>query len=152
MLFFAILFTMFLMEMHRQVETTGQHCETLSIQQMHHIIEVLERREWKACAAAVALMLWGGVGFNSLRRLRWLDVLDAPNSIVPSMPEQVVDWMKKQGYLGVPEAPVVPRGWNRRWLRLKTEIGINDARVLTETYRYYCRQEGGPVLPMGHGN
>lgn len=152
MLFPAMFFTIFHMTTHRHAENAGQHGEVLSIQQVRHLIAVLEHREWKACAAAVALMLWGGVGFNSLRRLRWLDVLDAPNSIVPNMPEQVVDWMKKQGYLGVPEAPVLPRGWNRRWLLLKKETGINDARVLIETYRYYNRQESGPVLPIVHGN
>ena len=152
MLFFAMFFTMFLMEKHQQAEEQGQNGEILSMQQVHHLIEILEHREWKACAAAVALMLWGGVGFNSLRHLRWQDVLDTTNMNAPRMPEQATAWIMKQGYLGLPEAPVLPRGWNRRWLRLKQELGISDARVLTATHQYYLSTENGPVLPSEQGD
>ena len=147
-----MLFTIFFMKKHQQEEASGKEYEILNTQQVRHIIEVLERREWSACAAAVALMLWGGVGFNSLRHLKWQDVLDEPNIIAPEMPEQVVVWMRKKGYLGVPEAPILPRGWNRRWLRLKQELGINDARVLTSTYQHTTGKECGLVLPTLHGD
>lgn len=108
----------------------------LSLRQVKQLVTCLETEEHAACAAAVALMLWGGVNFNGLKRWIWRDVLElTPLSSGCQLPESARLWMKKVGYVGVAEASVLPRGWNRRWLRLKRELGIHDARIFKETHR-----------------
>lgn len=103
------------------------------------MVACLETEEHAACAAAVALMLWGGVSFNELKRWIWRDVLEAtPLSTACQLPEPAKMWMQKVGYVGLVEASILPRGWNRRWQRLKHELGIHDARIFKETYRRFA--------------
>lgn len=118
----------------------------LSLQEVKNLIERLEKKENRACAAAVVLMLWGNVGYKALREMKWSDVWDFGTKHRSALPVQLVARLGKLGYLGIPEAPVLPRGWNRRWLRLKQELAIKDASVLHATHAYYSTtsQEQGP--------
>lgn len=128
--------------MNRVPKSEKKAVETavLSSAQLNELVEVLEKREHQACAAAVALMLWGGVRYNDLRKWRWADVLgwglDTSQSGMPlGMSYRVVRWMKAVGYAGDPNAPIVPRGWNKRWPALKQQLGLRDAYVLKATHK-----------------
>lgn len=119
----------------------GSPPESLSLWQVKQLVACLETEEYAACAAAVTLMLWGGVNFNELKLWIWRDVLElTPLSSKCQLPEAAKLWMKNIGYVGVAEAPILPRGWSRRWLRLKSELGIHDARIFKETYRQLANE------------
>lgn len=109
----------------------------LSLDEVKALMIVLEKPENRACAAAVALMLWGNVGYNDLAQIKWQDMWDVSGAVVAPMPEKLLCWLKELGYLGIPEASVLPRGWSRLWSRLKHELSIRNAYVLHATCRYY---------------
>lgn len=108
---------------------------SLNLHQVKLILHQLEKSENSTCAAAVGLMLLGGVNYNELKHWVWQDILEeTPRSQAAALSAPARRWMKEIGYLGVPEASVLPRGWRRRWLRLKEQLGICDAHVLKETH------------------
>lgn len=97
---------------------------------------MLKQREFQPCAVAVMLMLWGGIPYLHLRNLCWRDVCGHAQSGKPLLEPLPLGWLMRRVYVGVASAPVLPRGWSRRWYRFKRESGINqlDAQMLKATY------------------
>ncbi len=111
---------------------------SLNLHQVKQLLREIEQAEHASCAAAVGLMLLGGVNYNELKRWVWQDILEeTPRSQAAVLSAPARRWMKKLAYMGVPEASVLPRGWRRHWLRLKEQLGIRDAQVLKETHRQW---------------
>lgn len=118
-------------------DVSALDCDVLSLDEVKALMIVLEKPENRACAAAVALMLWGNVRYNDLTQIKWQDVWEVSGVVVAPLPEKLLCWIKGLGYLGIPEASVLPRGWSRRWSKLKHELSIRNAYVLRATCRYY---------------
>ncbi len=108
--------------------------EVLSDVEIEHLVALLKQEKHRACAAAVALMLWGGVHYNKLRHLQWGDLWDTKK--LPLLPPNIHGWLMKWAYPGIDSAPILPRGWKTRWPQLKRAVAIPgfDARMLHATY------------------
>lgn len=114
----------------------------LTLSQVRQLMNALKTHDNASCAAAVVLMLWGGVNFNELKQWRWRDVLETtPLSQAVCLPEPARQWMKRTGYLGVPDAAILPHGWRRRWARLKQQLGIPHAELFKETHRQWAGED-----------
>ncbi len=108
---------------------------TLTPAEIEKLLQLLMSKKHRLCAAAVFLMLWGGVRYNDLKLLRWQDLWDEQSNL--RLPKHRRQWLYELAYPGIPSAPILPRGWKTRWLNLKQELNIADfdARMLRATYR-----------------
>lgn len=124
----------------------------LNIKQVLKLLEVAKRREHAACAAALGIMLWAGVRPNEVSRLKQKDVNFEDRVItVPAnhsktggarqvtMYPVLYHWLRKCMHYVVPEAPIVPRSWIKRWRLLRQDAGFENwvPDILRHTFASY---------------
>lgn len=141
----------------------------LSVSEVKALLRVAEKPEYRECAAALGLMLWAGIRPNEVMRLHYRDI-DFEDRVITVPPNhsktggsrQVIMypalyyWLRRHVEVIVPEARVVPRSWNVKWLKMRTEAGFTDwvPDILRHTFASYhlkyFRDINVLLMDMGH--
>ncbi len=145
--------------------------EALNISRVRRLLHTARQPEHIACAPAIGLMLWAGIRPVELERLCWQDIhfsqrcisIDARHSktggsrLVTLYPV-LSHWLRRTSTYRLPDTPIVPRAWRRRWreLRLAAGFRIWDPDVLRHTFASYhlrhFRDYAALQADMGHAD
>ncbi len=143
----------------------------LSIAQVRRLLTAARQPEHLCCAPALGLMLWAGIRPVELERLRWQDIhfgervinIDARHSktggarLVTLYPI-LARWLLKTSQYRLPNTPIVPRAWRRRWHALRQAAGFRqwNPDVLRHTFASYhlrhFRDYAALQIDMGHAD
>ncbi len=109
----------------------------LELAQVRRLLQVLTQPAHISCAPAVGMMLWSDVSSAEVEKLCWRDVdLERGYILIPAehakngRARQVViypalaEWICSTRAIRLPNFPVVPRGWRRRWKDIRMLAGL----------------------------
>ncbi len=147
--------------------------DVLTLREVFRLLETVARPEHRDCAAAVGLMLWGGLRPTEVCRLSWGDV-DMEDMVVRGLPhisktggarlvciQPILQrWIKRFYPAGkeLAEMQVAPPNWVRRWQRLRKAADLNPWRAdaLRHTFASYHLRHFSDIyqlqLEMGHSS
>ena len=141
----------------------------LRLAEINRLLDSVAKPEHRECAAAVGLMLWGGLRPTEVTRLRWVDV-DLEDMVVRVLPRVsktggarlvtiqpiLLRWLNRLCPLEARSGLVAPRNWVRRWqfLRRDAELIPWRADALRHTFASYHLRHFADIqqlqLEMGH--
>lgn len=142
--------------------------EPLKLEQVRRLIETARREGDGGCYAAAAMLAYAGIRPREVRRLQWRDVdLEEGAITVRSVCSktggvrqvEILPVLRRilSGGRGV--GAICPRGWDRRWRRIRDTSGFRGhwvQDVLRHTYASYHAKRYGNLarlqLCMGHGS
>lgn len=139
----------------------------LSAAELRSLLRAAQRPAHRACMPALGLMLWAGVRPAEIRRLTWADI-NREEKVISIRPYQaktggcrhitlfpvLEHWLALSGFL--PQGPLCPANWPRRWRALRARAGLLPWRqdVLRHTFASYHAKfhRNFPALQaeMGH--
>lgn len=141
----------------------------MEIREVIALLKVASQPRFVECAAAVGLMLWAGIRPSEVMRLHYRDISFEDRVItIPAnhsktggsrqvtMYPVLYRWLRKHVPVILPEASIVPRSWNVRWLQLRKAAGFREwvPDILRHTFASYhlkyFRDISVLVLDMGH--
>ncbi len=103
--------------------------KALSPGQLRRLLDTARLPEHRPAAPALGLMLWAGIRPTELPHLRWDDIHFAERVIAFTLPSgtprrvplspELARWLLETSRFRLPQAPVVPSGWRRRWQALR---------------------------------
>lgn len=109
----------------------------LSLSQVRCLLQALKQPAHISCAPAVGMMLWADVSSAEVEKLCWRDVdLERGYILIPAehakngRARQVMiypalsEWICSTRAIRLPNFPVVPRGWRRRWKDIRMLAGL----------------------------
>lgn len=109
----------------------------LELVQVRRLLQVLTQPAHICCAPAVGMMLWADVSSAEVEKLCWRDVdmergyiLISAEHAKNGRARQVViypalaEWICSTRAIRLPNFPVVPRGWRRRWRDIRELAGL----------------------------
>ena len=157
------------MRVSRRVERT---VEVLTLQQVHELLRAAVSPRFRACAAAVGIMLWAGIRPAEVGRLRWGDVdLDEQSiTVAPqvsktggarlvSIQPVLQRWLKRWKPAATsPGDRIVPPNWVRQWKALRIHAGLMPWRPDTLRHTFasyhlrYFRDLHQLQMEMGHSS
>lgn len=141
----------------------------LRLAEIGRLLETVSKPEHRDCAAAVGLMLWGGLRPTEVTRLCWSEV-DLEDMVVRVLPRVsktggarlvtiqpiLLRWLKRFCPDEAGAGPVAPRNWVRRWqlLRRDSELLPWRSDALRHTFASYHLRHFLDIhqlqLEMGH--
>lgn len=143
----------------------------LRLSEIKRLLDVVVKPEHQDCAAAVGLMLWGGLRPTEVTRLHWgeVDLEDMAVRVLPCVSKTggarlvtiqpiLLRWLKQfcPGETGA--GLVAPRNWVRRWQNLRREADLIPWRAdaLRHTFASYHLRHFADIqqlqLEMGHSS
>ena len=141
----------------------------LTIDEVRQLLITAQKKEFRCCAPAVGLMLWAGLRPTEVSRIRWGDIRISDNTILVEaqnaktatkrqvhMRRVLRAWLLRTAPYRPAGAPVVPRGWEKRWRALRRAAGFGDWQpdMLRHTFASYhlkyFRDLAGLQVDMGH--
>lgn len=141
----------------------------LTIDEVRQLLITAQKKEFRCCAPAVGLMLWAGLRPTEVSRIRWGDIRISDNTILVEaqnaktatkrqvhMRRVLRAWLLRTAPYRPAGAPVVPRGWEKRWRALRRAAGFGDWQpdILRHTFASYhlkyFRDLSGLQVDMGH--
>lgn len=143
----------------------------LNMDEISRLLRTVAQPEHRACAAAVGLMLWGGMRPTEVTRLCWAQV-DMEDMVVRVLPrvsktggarlitiQPVLKcWLLRFRPREAGGLRVAPNNWTRRWHRLRVAAGLIpwQADALRHTFASYHLRQFGDIqrlqLEMGHSS
>lgn len=110
--------------------------ETLTPQQIHHLLHTAAHHRGGECLAAVAIMLYAGIRPHEVERLTW-DQIDLEDGIICIQPQHsktggarhvtihapLAVLLQKAIQTADPHSPICPHSWRRRWTELHKLAG-----------------------------
>ncbi len=143
----------------------------LSIKQIRKLLQTALTDQHLCCAPALGLMLWAGIRPNEVERLQWKHINPSENIITihpqhsktggsrqVNMYPALKRWLVRVAPYTLPEAPIIPRSWERRWRHLRVSAGFNEwqADILRHSFASYhlkhFRNLASLQLDMGHSS
>ena len=141
----------------------------LRLAEINRLLEAVTKPEHRDCAAAVGLMLWGGLRPTEVTRLRWVEV-DLEDMVVRVLPRVsktggarlvtiqpiLLRWLKRFWPVEEGDGTVAPRNWVRRWQLLRHDADLIPWRAdaLRHTFASYHLRHFMDIqqlqLEMGH--
>lgn len=141
----------------------------LRLSEVKRLLETVDKPEHRDCAAAVGLMLWGGLRPTEVTRLQWREV-DLEDRVVRVLPRVsktggarlvsiqpiLLRWLKRFWPVEPGDEPVAPRNWVRRWQLLRRDADLIPWRAdaLRHTFASYHLRHFSDIqqlqLEMGH--
>lgn len=145
--------------------------KALSIQMIRKLLMTSLAKKHLPCAPALGILLWAGIRPNELERLHWSNIRfeDKVITIPPthsktggarqvSLYPALRNWLERTASYRLPEAPIIPMSWIRRWRELRRDAGFEewDADILRHTFASYhlkyFRNLNELQIDMGHGS
>lgn len=143
----------------------------LTIVEVRQLLRTAQKKEFISCAPAIGLMLWAGLRPTEVSRIRWGDIrisdktilVEAQNAKTATkrqvrMRQVLRAWLLRTAPYRPAGAPVVPRGWEKRWRTLRRAAGFNEWKpdILRHTFASYhlkyFRDLTGLQVDMGHSS
>lgn len=141
----------------------------LSIQKIRKLLMTSLEKEHLPCAPALGLLLWAGIRPHELERLHWSNIRfeDKVITIPPthsktggarqvSLYPALKSWLERTAPYRLPNAPIIPMSWTRRWRELRRKAGFEkwEADILRHTFASYhlkyFRNLNELQIDMGH--
>ncbi len=140
----------------------------LSLEEARRILNTAKAPEHSACAAGAAILALAGVRPGEVRRMRWGDIDLEEESITVRSPcsktggvrhVEICPALKPflEAGRAMPDSPVCPPGWRKRWKSIRDESGFKGAwvqDVLRHTYASHHAKHFRDLprlqLNMGH--
>ncbi len=141
----------------------------LSLHEITRLLRTALLPKHRACAAAVGIMLWGGVRPAEVMRLRWGDIHFESRSItlyaaqsktggsrIVSMSPPLIRWLRRNRGDKSDADAICPRGWIKRWGELHRACGLHPwvPDVLRHSFASYhaahYRDLASLQYEMGH--
>lgn len=145
--------------------------KALSIQKIRKLLMTSLAKKHLPCAPALGLLLWAGIRPNELERLHWSNIRfeDKVITIPPthsktggarqvSLYPALKNWLERTSSYRLPDAPIIPMSWIRRWRELRRDAGFDEweADILRHTFASYhlkyFRNLNELQIDMGHGS
>lgn len=114
-----------------------QHIPVLTIRQIRSLLKTLLAGEHRPCAPAVSMMLWAGIRPHEVERLRWQHVhYDDMVITIPAAHSKtggarhvtlhpvLLQWLRICGTYQLPNQPIVPLSWTKRWRQVRQDAGL----------------------------
>ncbi len=141
----------------------------LSLRDLSRLLRTALEPKHRPCAPALGFMLWGGVRPTEIERITWSDVhikdkliAIAPQHAKSSAHRQATiypalyTWLRRVCTYTLPQTPIIPRAWDRRWRELRRSAGFEDWQtdILRHTFASYhlkhFRDLATLQIDMGH--
>ncbi len=145
--------------------------KALPIQKIRKLLMTSLEKKHLPCSPALGLLLWAGIRPNELERLHWSNIRfeDKVITIPPthsktggarqvSLYPALKNWLERTASYRLPEAPIIPMSWVRRWRELRRDAGFEEweADILRHTFASYhlkyFRNLNELQIDMGHGS
>jgi len=145
--------------------------KALSIKKIRKLLMTSLEKKHLPCAPALGILLWAGIRPNELERLHWSNIRFADKVItIPpthsktggarqvSLYPALKNWLERTAAYRLPEAPITPMCWARRWRELRRAAGFEEweADILRHTFASYhlkyFRNLNELQIDMGHGS